>query len=113
MRLIQPELLDDVVASLSQTSEWPHYASFVYVAGRYNCVCIGQTQYTHGGLLSIIRKEVESPGNVFQFSNEDIFLGSLEWEDDGSCHIVETGPNPMSEQDLNMLSTLVKNRTGG
>lgn len=91
MELVRPDLAEEAVDAARVAVEWPQYAKFVYVQS-VDLAIVGASQsFWHLELLRLIQQHVESvTGVTFALSDEDVFLGFVEWDDDGSMRLRTT-----------------------
>ena len=82
MQLIRPDLLRVVLRGVAQGDEVPFIASFVFVGGEFDLICIGQMATCwHQSLYGHIKDSI-SPQRVavIETYDREIVTGALEWE---------------------------------
>ena len=85
MRVVGWELLCEAVAGVERATEWPHYTIFVYLA-QYDAVMMTRRdRFLHGDLFGLMHLDWIRRGNPeLELINDQVFMGHVEWEDDGS-----------------------------
>ena len=80
MHVSRPDLLQEVLRIIAEGN--PFSASFVYVGGQIDTVCIGLTErYWRCSLLGFIKTDLTPIQlDVFQSYRDEVMYGSLEWE---------------------------------
>lgn len=88
MQLVHPELAREAVDAFHTATEWPHYAKFAYLESVDVAVVGLNRRFWHFELLHFIKEYMETQmGRPFQFVDADVFMGIVEWEDDGAVRI--------------------------
>jgi hypothetical protein len=88
MQLVHPELAREVVDAFRVATEWPQYAKFAYVESLDLAIVALSRTILDVELLRLIQKHVETrTGAPFRFSDADVFMGVIEFEDDGTILI--------------------------
>ena len=86
MELVESDQAQQAVLAGRFSTELPGYAIFVYLA-KFDRVAILSRNLTHGHCLALIRNCVINAGQKVEFSNDDVYDGSIEWEDENSFAI--------------------------
>jgi hypothetical protein len=88
MQLVHSELAREAVDAFCAATEWPHYAKFAYVESVDVAIVGLNRRFWHLELLRFIKEYMETQtGRPFQFFDADVFMGIVEWEDDGAVRI--------------------------
>jgi hypothetical protein len=84
---VRADLAQEAIDAARSAAEWPYYGKFAYVES-VDLAIVGAQNRWHGDLLRLIREHVAAiSGAPFTLRDQDVFLGIVEWEDDGSMRL--------------------------